>query len=83
MKPEMVCRESMCANMERCQFPHACREVPSEPIDRGPLPEVSDSDLAEFDRLRDLDKGPTLARRDAEHAMDLQIQMQGYIGGLE
>ena len=60
-----------------------CKAAAMLPVDRGPLPEVSESDWAEFEILRNVDKGPTLARRDDQHAMGLQIQMQGYIGGLE
>lgn len=54
--------------------------------DRGPLTEPAelydDAAFAEFDRLRNVNKGPKLARREADHALDLQIQMQGAIGEL-
>jgi hypothetical protein len=36
----------------------------------------------EADLRRNVDKGQRLARRNDEHAMDLQLQYQGFIGGL-
>lgn len=62
--------------------PVACDYEPEPEWDRGPLPEVSESEWAEFDRLRNVGKGPTLARRDADIALDLQVQYQGAIGEL-
>jgi hypothetical protein len=45
-----------------------------EPIYRGPLPEVSESDWAEFDRLRNVNKGERLARVNDQHAATLDQQ---------
>jgi hypothetical protein len=57
-----------------------------EPVDRGPLTVpaelTDDATWIAFDLARNVDKGPRLAQRDADIAMDLQVQYQGCIGGL-
>lgn len=48
------------------------------------LAEVSEVERQRIaaDLARDVNKGERLAARNDAHAMDLQIQLQGYIGGL-
>jgi len=41
---------------------------------RGPLPEVSDSDMAAFDLARNVNKGERLARVNDQHAKELDMQ---------
>lgn len=50
--------------------------IPSndEEIDRGPLPEVSESDWVAFDLARDAGKGERLARQNDERAAGLDMQ---------
>lgn len=42
--------------------------------------EQEDAALA-FDLARNVNKGPRLAQQNDAHALDLQVQMQGLIGG--
>jgi hypothetical protein len=67
--------------------PVACDYEPEPEWDRGeatrPVELYDEQVWLEFDLARNVDKGPRLAQRDADIAMDLQVQYQGYIGGLE
>jgi hypothetical protein len=73
------------------RLPHAPMQwfEPGEPepfVDRGPLTVpaelTDDATWVAFDLARNVDKGPRLAQRDADIAMDLQVQYQGCIGEL-
>jgi hypothetical protein len=60
-------------------------EAEPEAIDRGPLTqpaELAEADWIAADLARDNGKGERLARANDAHALDLQLQFQGYIGGL-
>jgi hypothetical protein len=43
---------------------------------------ITEADRVEADLLRDVRKGPRLAAINDAHAADLQLQYQGFIGGL-
>jgi hypothetical protein len=41
-----------------------------------------EAEAIQADLARNVNKGERLARQNEEHALDLQVQFQGYIGGL-
>lgn len=59
-----------------------CRATGNHLAAQNDEPEPTEEDWALFDNERAANKGPKLAARGDAHAMDLQVQFQGYIGEL-